>query len=84
MKQMVQYKQDLQQYAANSVNITPTSNADTLTITAGNNISITACTTTKTIIINSTASGGGGGGSGALTYDTLHRQYQETQLVIDG
>ena len=56
--------------AANSVNITPTSNADTLTITAGNNISITACTTTKTIIINSTASGGGGGGSGALTYDT--------------
>jgi hypothetical protein len=55
--------------AANSVNITPTSNADTLTITAGNNISITACTTTKTIIINSTASGGGGG-SGALTYDT--------------
>jgi hypothetical protein len=55
--------------AANSVNITPNSNADTLTITAGNNISISACTTTRTITINSTASGGGGG-SGALTYDT--------------
>jgi hypothetical protein len=56
--------------SANSINVTPTSNADTLTITAGNNISITACTTTRTITINSTASGGGGGGSGALTYDT--------------
>ena len=55
--------------SANSINVTPTSNADTLTITAGNNISISACTTTRTITINSTASGGGGGGSGALTYN---------------
>jgi hypothetical protein len=56
--------------SANAVSITPTSNADTLTISAGNNISISACTTTKTITINSTASGGGGGGSGTFTYDT--------------
>ena len=56
--------------SANAVSITPANNADTLTITAGNNISISACTTTKTITINSTASGGGGGGSGAFTYAT--------------
>lgn len=55
--------------SANSVSITPSSNADTLTITPGTNITISACNTTKTITINSTASGGGGG-SGALTYDT--------------
>jgi len=56
--------------SANAVSITPASNADTLTISAGNNISISACTTTKTITISSTASGGGGGGSGAFTYNT--------------
>ena len=55
--------------SANSVSITPSSNADTLTITPGTNITISACNTTKTITINSTASGGGGGG-GTLTYDT--------------
>jgi hypothetical protein len=53
--------------SANTVSITPASNADTLTISAGNNISISACTTTKTITINSTASGGGS--SGGFTYN---------------
>ena len=55
--------------SANAVSITPASNADTLTISAGNNISISACTTTKTITISSTASGGGGS-SGGFTYNT--------------
>jgi hypothetical protein len=54
--------------SANAVSITPASNADTLTISAGNNISISACTTTKTITISSTASGGGS--SGGFTYNT--------------
>ena len=47
---------------ANSSLILATSPTDTLSIAAGNNISITTNTTTKTVTINSTATGGGGGG----------------------
>lgn len=45
---------------ANSSLIFATSNTDTLSIAAGNNITISACTVSKTITINSTATGGGG------------------------
>lgn len=48
---------------ANSSLIFATSNTDTLSIAAGNNITISACTVSKTITINSTATGGGGGGA---------------------
>lgn len=44
---------------ANSSLILATSNADTLSLAAGNNITISACTSTKTITISSTAEVGG-------------------------
>lgn len=47
---------------ANSSLIFATSNTDTLSFAAGNNITISTDTFTKTITISSTATGGGGGG----------------------
>jgi len=47
-------------FAANGVNVTPASNNDTITITPGTGITISACTTTKTITFSSASSGGGG------------------------
>lgn len=55
---------------ANSSLIFATSNTDTLSFAAGNNITISACTSTKTITINSTATGGGGGANVEIVNDT--------------
>lgn len=58
----ISYFQNSQSFAtinANSSLILAGSGSDTLSIAAGNNISIFANTTTKTITINSTATGGG-------------------------
>ena len=56
---------------ANSSLIFATSNTDTLSFAAGNNITISACTSTKTITISSTAVGGGSGAANiAIVNDT--------------
>jgi hypothetical protein len=56
---------------ANSSLIFATSNTDTLSFAAGNNITISACTSTKTITISSTAEEGGGGAANiAIVNDT--------------
>jgi hypothetical protein len=44
-------------FAANGTNVTPASNNDTITITPGTGILLSACTTTKTITISSSGAG---------------------------
>ena len=69
---------------ANSSLILASSPTDTLTIIAGNNISISACTTNKTITINSTATGGGSGQTDFTNQEFIATAGQTTFNVTSG
>lgn len=70
---------------ANSSLILASSPSDILNIVAGNNISISACTSTKTITISSTASGSSGPTTADITYEEFTAtEGQTTFTVTDG